>query len=190
MSEHTTLQALDSFPVSQPILLAHNLGGLRDMRAKLFGLFMLPFVTLNWLLLQLVDYWFVVDTDNLWLLIAAALFGLVALFFYVGFTLPAQLAQDEPMDIILTHDALTLIPHGLFGRRDKDKTTVALSRRDCVIVRQARPDAQIADILLSCTTMLKPLCLGSNKLSVALQRADNLARTLELSFLREQGSMV
>lgn len=181
----TALQALDAYPVALPVTLQHNLQQLREMRMKLFGLAMLPSVALLWLLGQLIDsFWLVASATDLllsralWYAVAALVIGYLV---YALMVLPRAMAADPPLDIILTREAITLVPYSFFRRQLEKRRALPLQRTDCVIVQQARPDASVASILLGCAALAQPLQLGSNRTAIALRRADNLARTLELT---------
>ena len=183
--EPSALQMLDNYPVPQPIALDHNMQKLREMRIRLFGLGMLPFAALGWLLFQLVDsFWLVAS-------VADFVFSPVLLFvlggvvvgygIYAFIIVPRQMAEDPPLAITLTRDTLTLVPYGCFGRLEKQQRILALKRDDAVIVRQYKAAAPVADILLASGQLAAPLLLGNNRTAMAQKRADNLARTLELA---------
>lgn len=181
----TALQALDAYPVALPVTLHHNLQQLREMRMKLFGLAMLPGAALFWLIAQIIDsFWLVASAADLlvspvlWLL---ALGVIVAFLVYALVMLPRQMAEDPPLDIILTRGQVMLVPYGFFRRQLEKRRALPLQHADSVIVQQARPDAMVATIMLACAALTQPLQLGSNKTAIAQRRADNLARTLELT---------
>lgn len=184
-AERTDLQMLDSFPVPQPIRLSHNMQRLREMRMRLFGLGMLPLAALGWLFVQLVDSFWLVASLADFIFTPTTLFILVGVMvgygIYALIILPRQMAEDPPLAITLTHDTLTLVPYGCFGLLEKQCRSMPLKRDDAVIVRQYKVAAPVADILLSSAALPQPLLLGNNRTTIAQKRADNLARTLELT---------